>query len=359
MFDVCIIGAGPAGTAAAFDLLDQGMSVLILDKYEFPRKKACAGGITPKGYDLFKYDVSSMVRQTCSSIFIQPSSKNGFCISNDRPLCYMTNRSELDLFSLNTIVTKGACFKVVPKILSIEETPSCVNINTCSGGFKAAFLIGADGANSMVRRFITKKKFFKKQFAIEADVRVDRPDQFKMEFDFSRSKRGYFWIFPKHDHLNIGIYSTDHSAKVKIRQLFEFAKERFNSTRLESIKGYPICTNGRAYHPERQRILLAGDAAGMAEPLFGEGIYFALKSGQAAARAIFNADNQQTSAGFEYKHLLKPIQSDLRLYDMSASFFYRFKALSLSIASFPHVQNRFSNGYANGHTLSGMIFHRS
>jgi geranylgeranyl reductase family protein len=352
MFDVAIIGAGPAGTAAAFDLLTEGLKVLILDKYEFPRKKACAGGITPKAYHLFKYDISSIVKRECRTIKINPPNKKSFFVKDEKTLCYMTRREELDLFSLNAVMDKGAVFQVTKKIQSIYETPSFVEINTNGETYKSSYLIGADGANSIVRRFVSKDKFFQKQFAIEADVKIDRPENYKMEFDFSRSKNGYYWIFPKDDHVNIGMYSFGLKAKLHPQRLYDYATERLFSTRLEAIKGYPICTGGFKYRPDSNRILLAGDAAGFAERLLGEGVYFAVKSGQHAAMAILESEHQALSAKDRYFKKLKAIQTDLKIYELSSKWFYRFPNVSLKISSFPFIHRRFVKGYANGKTIT-------
>jgi len=352
MFDVAIIGAGPAGTAAAFDLLIKGLKVLILDKYEFPRKKACAGGITPKAYHLFKYDISSIVKRKCRTMKITPSNKKSFFIKDENTLCYMTKREDLDFFSLNRVMEKGADFKVIKRIQSINETPSFVEINTNREIYKALYLIGADGANSIVRRFVSRGRFYKKQFAIEADVKINRPDNYKMELDFSRSKNGYYWIFPKDDHVNIGMYTTDLKSKLQTQSLYEYAGERVSSTRLKAIKGYPICTNGFKYRPDSNRILLAGDAAGLSERLLGEGIYFAVKSGQQAAKAILDSEHQKLPARDLYFKKLKAIQTDLKIYELSSKWFYRFPNISLKTTSFPFIHKRFVKGYGQGKTIT-------
>lgn len=354
MFDVAIIGAGPAGTAAAFDLLIKGLKVLILDKYEFPRKKACAGGITPKAYRLFKYDISSIVKRECRTLKITPLNQKHFFIKDENTLCYMTQREDLDFFSLNKVMEKGADFRVIKRIQSINETPFSVEINTSRETYKTSYLIGADGANSIVRRFVSKGpgRFYQKQFAIEADVKIDRPDNYKMELDFSRSKKGYYWIFPKDDHVNIGIYSTDLKTKPQTQRLYEYAKARLFSTRLEAVKGYPICTGGFKYRPDSNRILLAGDAAGLSERLLGEGIYFAVKSGQLAAMAILESEYQVLSARDLYLKKLKTLQTDLRIYELSSKWFYRFPKVSLRAAGFPFIHNRFVKGYGQGKTIT-------
>ncbi|WP_457554062.1 NAD(P)/FAD-dependent oxidoreductase [Desulfobacula sp.] len=356
MFDVAIIGAGPAGTAAGFDLLAKGLKVLVLDKYEFPRKKACAGGITPKAYHLFRYDISSVIKKECQTIRITPFNKKSFFIKNKNTLCYMTKREDLDLFSLNKIIEKGVDFRVIKKIRSIKETNSSVEIHTDSESFKASYLIGADGANSIVRRLIFSGRFYKKQFAIEADVKMERPDMFQMEFDFSKSKNCYYWIFPKDDHVNIGVYCVDSKVRLTKQLLFDYAKARLHSSNLEAIKGYPLCTGGFHYQRDSKRIFLAGDAAGLTERLLGEGIYFAVKSGQLVARSIIESEKHAVLVQMLYLKKLKSIQADLRFYDLVSKWFYKFPRVSLKLLSFPFVRNRFVNGYADGKTITQIIF---
>lgn len=355
MFDVAVIGAGPAGTAAAFVLLEKGLKVLLLDKYEFPRKKACAGGITPKGYHLFPYDISTVIKRECRTLKITQPGSTPFHIQNEKTLCYMTRREELDFFSLERVMEKGAQFRVIKRIYSICEKAHFVEIDTGNDLFKASYLIGADGANSIVRRFAAKNRFWRKQTAIEADVKLDRPENHPMEFDFSKLKNGYFWIFPKDDHVNIGIYSFGSRAGLQIRQLLEYAGKKLSSPKLEKIKGYPICTGGIHYRPESSRILLCGDAAGLAEPLLGEGIYFAVKSGREAAFSILEAEADHAPARFHYMKKLKEIQTDLGLYRAGAGFFYGFPRVSLKLLSFPYIHNPFAKGYAQGKTLNRIL----
>jgi flavin-dependent dehydrogenase len=244
---------------------------------------------------------------------------------------------------------------VVKKIQSICETPFYVDIHTDSGCFRASYLIGADGANSVVRRCVSTVRFYEKQWAIEADVMVNRPDTYQMEFDFSRLHNCYYWLFPKDDHVNIGIYSIAANVKPRVQRLIDFAASRRLANRLEAVKGYPICTGGFNYRPDSKRILLAGDAAGLAERLLGEGIFFAVKSGQQAARSILESEQCAVSVRDLYLGKLKPIQMDLKAYELSSKWFYRFPRVSLKAVSFPFIRNRFVKGYADGKTLTQIL----
>lgn len=353
-----IIGAGPAGTSAAYDLVSAGYRVLLLDKKAFPRKKACAGGVTPKAMNLFRFDISGVVRSTCRSVRITPGGQAPFSIARPEPLCYMTRRQDLDLLALEKAVEKGACFETVRTVTSISRRPSHVAVRTEAGLIQARFLIGADGANSRVRRLAGIPFRMKKCPALEADVRLDHPDRYPMEFDFSRMPGGYYWIFPKDDHVNIGIFAVEPGTGLKRSLLETYARERLGTCGLEAVKGYPIGVGGYAYVPGPDRILLAGDAAGMAEGLLGEGIYFAVKTGQLAARAILSSDGAGIPAGKIYHRSLRGIRTDLKLHQFSARCLYRFPDPALGLLARSFIHGRFARGYAAGKTVSQILLGR-
>lgn len=355
MYDVIIIGAGPSGTAAALDLIDRGARVLLFDKARFPRKKACAGGITPKAMALFPYDIKPLVRRSCTSVKIRTPKGGSFLISEESPLCHMVRRQELDLFSLTRVIEKGGQFKVIKKIQSIEEKKGSVSVRADSQIFSAKYLIGADGANSIVRRIISPFYRFRRLPAVEADIQVEQPLQYKMEFYFPKDFKGYYWIFPRDDHINIGIYSAACRGGLSRKLLAAFAKRRFGTDRLEGVKGYPICVDGVSGRPGKGRVLLAGDAAGFAEGLLGEGIYAALESGQAAARAVLAGLDQGEDAISAYSSDIQSLRTDLRLYRAGAKVLYGFPRLSLALAGIPLFHGRFSRGYAAGEPLGAIL----
>ena len=186
-----------------------------------------------------------------------------------------------------------------------------------------------------------------------------------MEFDFSKGIPGYYWIFPRHDHVNIGIYAASPEFSPNRNLLAAYARDRLGQDRLESIKGYPIGVSRAGFGPRgfgfgglgRGRVLLAGDAAGLAEPLLGEGIYAALSSGKLASEAIDQGLKAETGDALSrYRRSLTGLRLDLGLYHLAAGLMYRFPGACLSLARHPAVFTPFSRGYAAARPLNQIIF---
>ena len=246
MYDVIIIGAGPAGTVAGYLLGRAGLSVLLLDRKNFPRKKACAGGITPKAMALFPFDISCLIRRTCREVKIIRPGNASFTVKAKDPLCYITKRMDLDAYSLEKAVQAGCRFRKIDWIIDLNQNNHGVSLTlSCDGKtdiVRAGHLIGADGANSKVRRLIgDQKSRIIKLPALEADVPVKNAGLHPMTFDFSRNIRGYYWIFPRKTHVNIGIFSALPNGVMNRDLLKNYAKDRLKTDILTDVRGYPHC----------------------------------------------------------------------------------------------------------------------
>lgn len=364
MYDVIIIGAGPAGTTAGYLLGRAGFSVLLLDRKKFPRKKACAGGITPKAMALFPFDISHFVRRVCREVKVTRPGNTSFIVKTKDPLCYITKRMDLDVYCLEKAVQSGCRFRKIDRVIGFDQDDSGVGLTVFADGkidtVKAGHLIGADGANSKIRRLICgQKASILKMPALEADVYVKNAGNYPMEFDFSRDIRGYYWVFPRKTCVNIGIFSARPNGAVNRALLKNYAVERFQTDSLTDVKGYPIGTSRGRPYLGTGRVLLTGDAAGLAEPLLGEGIYAALKSGILSAQAIEHAAGTKTltssDALVRYRQALRGVQLDLRLYRCCASILYQFPKASLAVGSCSILQNCFSKGYSKGKTLHEIL----
>jgi len=354
-YDVVIIGAGPAGCAAAYDLRASQRQVLLLDKREFPRGKTCAGGLTPKTLKALRYSVAPVVKKVCSRMVVGKGLHRKVMFNSRHPICAMTVRSQFDSFCLEKTMQRGASFDVVKTIDGIEETDTHVDLHTDKGIIRSKYMIGADGVNSRVRRLTHAFAGIKREFAIEGIIPMGKASQTEMEINFDRAISGYGWTFPKDDHVNVGLYSSMGSEKLSKQQLIQYSKDRFGDDAVEDVRGYPIGTGGWNYRPTHKRIILAGDAAGMADPLLGEGIFNAVKSGQMAALAVDQGLSEASGIDHIYNDLISGIKKDLMVGYRTSRWFYRYPGFGYTAMTFLPIKYALLKGFAMGWTLSQII----
>jgi len=354
-YDVVIIGGGPAGNAAAYDLCQAGLKVIILEKQAFPRAKPCAGGLTTKTLHLFRYSVAPVIRRTANTLTISRGTGKQKRLTANMPVCALTVRSELDAFCLQKARDKGAEFDLIPGIRDITEENDGVTLTTRDERrFCCRYLIGADGAHSQVRKLTQQFKPNHTAVAIEATVPLAKIGEMPgFTLDLGVLKKGYGWLFPKHDHVNIGIYNYRPDKLPITKSLLRgYAQTRLGTAELDNIAGYPVGTGGENYTPSSERVFLTGDAAGMAEPVFGEGIHNAIKSGQAAATAIIQAQDQATSALQAFIAASHEIKCDMKDSQLVFRALYGFLPFSVFLIKHYPVKQIAMNGCAEGLTVT-------
>ena len=174
--DILIVGAGPSGCMAASILRDSGKSVILLDKNDFPRHKPCAGGLTPKTVEELPFEITGLKQHDSEKMLFKFTNGKTVDLNNESGACKMVVREEFDEFFFNYVKNKGAEF-IKGKVIKIKETANEVSVETPENQIKCKYLIGADGANSTVRRLTTDLKFKNPVFAFEG--LVDRKLSFK------------------------------------------------------------------------------------------------------------------------------------------------------------------------------------
>ena len=315
IYDAIIVGGGPSGCAAAYDLAAAGLDVLILDKQTFPRFKPCAGALTIKSLKLLRYSIAPVIKKVITTKVVKVGRYKEIILHIDDPICVTAMRSELDEFCLQKTLQKGARFALLDGIKKIYENKASVTLTNINGSkYYGKYLIGADGVYSEVGKITGQFSPDKTAMALEGIVRLKKCQYNqklnpKMTFDYGVISQGYGWLIPKHDHINVGLYTRRHSkvdiSKAKLR---EYTKKRLGVGDIENMIGFPLGTGGENYVPKSSRIFLAGDAAGLAEPLWGEGIHNAIKSGQAAATAVISAVKSQADPNRIYQNLIESSQ---------------------------------------------------
>ena len=386
--DILIIGAGPAGCAAAYDLAQAGRRVLLLDKRSFPRHKACACGLTRKTLAALRYSVEPVIERVCHEIVLQQAASNPaqreVRVRTRNPICAMAVRERFDAFCLQQTLAAGknggsVTFRKIDGLSTLRGFPDHIELDvmTAPGSeavetLRATALIGADGSNGQTRRLVSslhqgqaqaaaaqEPAWYTRGFALEATVPYaqlpatlpggDAPHD--LVFDFAPLPGGYGWLFPKGDHINIGVgaFAPDDGHGANLKQvtrtlLAEYSGAKLGIRELTDVTGQHLGMGGHAYLPQG-RVLLAGDAAGLVDPLTGEGIHSALISGQAAAAAIL--DNAADLAASYAKHL-RPLQETLAFSHRAAHAFYREPERGFRVMRTPLLRGLVLKTYADG-----------
>ena len=292
-YDVIIVGAGPAGSTAARECATGGLSVLLLDRAEFPRDKPCGGGVTFAAARLLPFDLDPVVERVATGVNVTVRRKHGFARDNGKVHTYLTQRSRFDTFLMEKAIEAGAEFHQREQVKEIERTPDKVTVRTNEGIYTGRLLIAADGANGTTARLAGVDMGFVHGVAYEGNVTTSDgvPDQWKaaVGLDFGAYPGGYAWVFPKEDHLNIGIGGWRFTGPTLRKKFSSMVKSYgFDPDDMWGIRGYRLPMRHNDAPLLDGNLLLVGDAAGLIDPLTGEGIYSAIWSGKTAADTIFS-----------------------------------------------------------------------
>jgi geranylgeranyl reductase family protein len=296
--DVAIVGAGPAGAWTACCLARRGASVLLIDP-SHPREKPCGGGITARALALVAgaFDVRHLPSVTIRSArFAASSTPASADVSLDGQALVVASRAEFDGLLLQAARRRGVEV-LQSRVTDVRAVRDGFEIDTAAGPRRAGVLVGADGANSLVRRRMAGR-FRRDQLSIATGYFAHGVTSTDIVIEFIADPPGYIWSFPRPTHLAIGICAqADRGASASaLRQAAARWIRRTgiaDGARLEPYS-WPIpslpATDLETLTPAGPGWYLVGDAAGLVDPITREGIYFALLSGEWAAGAIVSAD---------------------------------------------------------------------
>ena len=296
MYDVIIVGGGPAGSIAAEKAARCGLDALMLEKATYPRNKTCGGGVSQKALDVIGgIDKELIEREAFGARIFLPDYRNFAGMLDDR-VAVMTRRENLDHWLARRAEDAGAVVQDGEGVKDVLFTGDYVEVVTSKDRYRSRMIIGSDGVNSIVARRSGIRTRWGDDIGmcLEAEVKLGETgvdecvDDKLIEFYFIED-RGYGWVFPKRDRISIGIGEFAprvDDLKGSFNRFVRDVSVQKNidiEGRISGINSYRIPAGGFERKIHGDRVLLAGDAAGFVDPFLGEGIYYALKSGEIAA----------------------------------------------------------------------------
>jgi geranylgeranyl reductase family protein len=315
LYDVIVVGAGPAGSTAAREAAAAGASVLILDRSVFPRDKPCGGGVNLRAAKLLPFSIEPVTERTITGITVSLNLKPGFERRAEQPLSYMTQRARLDAYLVEQATLRGALLHDGDGARAVELDGVQPLVRTRTGCVRGRVIIAADGANGIVARSTGLSGSRRFAVALEANYPADERAAVRwretLGMDLGVIPGGYGWLFPKGDHLNIGVGGWQQHAP-SLRGLLDRLAAFYGQSAVDAtnLRGHHLPVRTRDAPLVRGPVMLTGDAAGLVDPLSGEGIYAAIYSGALAAkhalRRLSGAVADLSGYGLELNSYLGP-----------------------------------------------------
>lgn len=310
-FDAIVAGAGPAGSTAARELAAAGARVLVIDRATFPRYKACGGGIPLRTERLLSFPIRDVIENSVHLLDVRHRGRCCFVRDSGSPFAHMVMRDRFDTLLLDQARAAGAAVRTGSAVRSLALEADGVSV-ACQDGFVASgsFLVGADGVHSPVGQMAALGDGMAECAAWEVEVAAPadrlRAVGERAIIDVGYRPWGYAWAFPKARLLSTGIVlPRERAAEMRPRVESFVAALGFQGASVEVRRGHKIRMRRGGEQIARGRVLLAGDAAGLADGFTQEGIGYAIQSGRLAARGVLRALAGQGT--------LEPYQADVDL----------------------------------------------
>ena len=293
MYDLIIIGAGPSGSAAGRVAGKMGLETLLIEKEVFPRYKPCGGAFSEQAMSYLDFEVPKYIHE--KEIFGARVHFRGQVIERHKEyrIATLITRSVLDSYLLEKAKETGIKIKFGEKVVDYKENTDYVEVYTKDNNvaYKAKFVIVAEGSQGRLKNKI-RRRDKKNEYGVcvvteieDDNETIDKYIHNAIDIHFGVANMGYGWIFPHQKYYSVGIggLAKDLSNPKRIMIDFLHANGFYGEYKM---KGHLIPAGGIERDIVSSRVVLSGDAAGFVDSFSGEGIAYAIRSGQIAAEVI-------------------------------------------------------------------------
>jgi flavin-dependent dehydrogenase len=301
---IAILGGGPAGAFAAERLASAGLKVTLYDE-KLAWEKPCGGGLTFKAYNRYPFLIENstpkrLVRETVLSA---PGAGEALVDLQDPLVIY--SRLDLNQMLLERADAAGAQIEKA-RVTEITRSDSGWRLRTSGGLAEADFCIVATGARNPLRDMGTQLRARDSMTALGYYVAGDQP---RIDIQFLPPLEGYIWVFPRCGHLSVGICGKGQPAAALRKRLEQFMTERgiawkdgaFYSHLLPSLDA----ASWRNNRVSDDGWMAVGDAAGLVDPITGEGLYYAIRSADIAAHTLLSEAGSLAEKIAQYRQALR------------------------------------------------------
>jgi geranylgeranyl reductase family protein len=338
VYDTIIVGAGPSGSTVSTHLARRGYRVLVLEKQRHPRYKVCGGGLSVRVDRLLGQEYHEVLDRRVSHLVMTCGGDRSFTIPFESPIAYMMMRDRFDAYLMNKARAHGCDVREDEPAVRIRCDDGVVQVRTTRGEYQARTIIGADGIPSLVMREIFPRRDLFYAVGLESESVLFQDDRWTTDsvlIDIGAIRNGYAWIFPKRRHLSCGV-ATFHRDRQNMRQSYS-----------SFIQSQPVLSPVENHHTAGHliphfssgigflvhgRALVVGDAAGLVDPFLGEGIYYAIRSGQLAADAVIGFLEDQKPLSSYADAIEKEIYQEFRAASRIAWIVYRLPRLVFKLS---------------------------